>query len=76
MPVIVCLSNVPILAIQKLKLLKNYFTLSMSQEKMNRQVILCIKKYMIEHIDVDIIICNFAFKNTHRNNFVCIFMLN
>jgi len=45
----------------KLNLPKNYLRLSMSQERL---------RDMIQHIDVDSIIGNFASKNACRNGFV------
>jgi hypothetical protein len=42
----------------------------MSQEMLNDLAILCIEKDMIEHIDIETIISDFASKNTLRNCFV------
>jgi len=42
----------------------------MSQERLNGLAILCIVKDVIEHIDVDPIISDFAYINAHRNYFV------
>lgn len=50
------------------KLLKNDLRSSMSQERLNDLVILCIEINMIEHtIDVDTIISDFTSKNTVLN---------
>ena len=38
----------------------------MSQERLNGLAILCIKKNMLENIDVDTIINNFASQNVGR----------
>jgi len=46
----------------KLKLIKNYL-------RLNGLAILCIEKDVIEYIDVDTIISNFAYRNAHRNYF-------
>jgi len=37
---------------------------------LNSLVILCIEKDMIKHINVNTIICNFAYKKARRNYFV------
>jgi hypothetical protein len=42
----------------------------MSQERLNDQVILCIEKDMIECIDVDTIISNFASRDILSKCFV------
>ena len=47
----------------QLKLLKYYLMASMSQERLNGLAILCIKRNMLENIDVDTIINDFAFRN-------------
>jgi len=54
----------------KLKLLKNYMRSKMSQERSNGLAILCIKKDVIEHINVDTIISDFASRNARKNCFV------
>lgn len=54
----------------KLKLLKTYLRLSMSQERLNSLAILCIEKDMIEIIDVDTIINDFASRNARRGCFL------
>jgi hypothetical protein len=54
----------------KLKLLKTYLRSSMSQERLNGLAILCIEKNMLEHIDVDAIIGDFASRNARRQLFV------
>ena len=55
----------------KLKLLKSYLRSSMSQERLNDLAILCIEKNMLENIDVDTIINDFASRNARRK---CFFM--
>ena len=47
----------------KLKLLKSYLRSSMSQERLNGLAILCNGKNMLENIDVDSIINDFASRN-------------
>ena len=42
----------------------------MSQERLNDLEILCIEKKMLENIDVDTIINDFAFKNARRQCFL------
>jgi hypothetical protein len=44
----------------------------MSQERLNSLVVLCIKKNMIEHINIEnnYIISDFASKNARKNCFV------
>ncbi|XP_021761381.1 uncharacterized protein LOC110726226 [Chenopodium quinoa] len=54
----------------KLKLLKNYLRSSMSQERLNGLATLCIEKNMLEHIDVETIISDFASRNARRNIFM------
>ena len=54
----------------KLKLLKSYLGSSMSQERLNDLAILCIEKNMLENIDVDTIINDFAFRNAKRQCFL------
>ncbi|XP_052622342.1 uncharacterized protein LOC128127707 [Lactuca sativa] len=51
----------------KLKLLKNYLRLSMSQERLNGLTMLCIEKYMLDKIDLDNIINDFASRKARRN---------
>ncbi|KAL0342504.1 UNVERIFIED_CONTAM: hypothetical protein Scaly_1913000 [Sesamum calycinum] len=47
----------------KLKLLKTYLKSSMSQERLNGLVILCIEKHMLGKIEVDSMIDDFASMN-------------
>ncbi|CAH9137917.1 unnamed protein product, partial [Cuscuta epithymum] len=47
----------------KLKLLKTYLRSSMSQERLNGLAILCIEKEMLDDIDLDSVIDDFASKN-------------
>ena len=54
----------------KLKLLKSYLRSSMLQERLNGLAILCIKKIMLQNIDVDTIIKNFASRNARRQCFL------
>ena len=54
----------------KLKLLKSYLRSSMSQERLNDLTILCIEKNMLENIDVDTIINDFASRNARRQCFL------
>jgi hypothetical protein len=54
----------------KLKLLKNYLRSSISQERLNDIVISCIEKDIIQHIDIETIISDFAYKNARMNYFV------
>ena len=53
-----------------LKLLKSYLRSSMSQEILNDLAILCIEKNMLENIDVDTIINDFASRNVRRQCFL------
>ena len=53
----------------KLKLLKSYLRSSMSQERLNDLAILCMKN-MLENIDVDTIINDFASTNARRQCFL------
>ncbi|XP_021747850.1 uncharacterized protein LOC110713704 [Chenopodium quinoa] len=54
----------------KLKLLKTYLRSSMSQERLNGLATLCIERTMLEHIDVETIINDFASRNARRKCFV------
>ncbi|KAI4983995.1 hypothetical protein ZWY2020_040785 [Hordeum vulgare] len=51
----------------KLKLLKNYLRSTMSQERLNGLATFCIEKKMLDEIDIDTIISDFASKNVRRN---------
>ncbi|KAI5016838.1 hypothetical protein ZWY2020_037216 [Hordeum vulgare] len=51
----------------KLKLLKNYLRSTMSQERLNGLATLCVEKKMLDEIDIDTIISDFASKNVRRN---------
>uniref|UniRef100_A0A7N1A7G4 HAT C-terminal dimerisation domain-containing protein n=1 Tax=Kalanchoe fedtschenkoi TaxID=63787 RepID=A0A7N1A7G4_KALFE len=53
----------------KLKLLKTYLRSSMSQERLNDLAILSIEKDMLENIDYDTLVNDFASKNARRSNF-------
>ena len=67
MPVTIASAEI---SFSKLKLLKSYLRSSMSQELLNGLVILCIEKKMLENIDVDTIINDFASINTRRQCFL------
>lgn len=54
----------------KLKLLKNYLRSSMSQERLNGLAILCIEKDMLENIDLDTVIDDFASRKARRSVFL------
>lgn len=54
----------------KLKILKNYLRSTMSQERLNGLAILCIEKDMLEKIDLDTIINDFASKKARRSIFL------
>lgn len=54
----------------KLKLLKNYLRSSMSQERLNGLAALCIEKDMLDEIDVNTIIDDFASRNVRRSCFL------
>ena len=58
------------ISFSKLKLLKSYLKSSMSQERLNDLAILCIEKNMLENIDVDTIINDFASRNAQRKCFL------
>jgi len=51
----------------KLKLLKNYLRSTMSQERLNGLATLCIEKRLLDEIDIDTIINDFASRNVRRN---------
>jgi hypothetical protein len=50
----------------KLKLLKNYLRLVMSQERLNDLATLCIKKKLVDEIDINSIVTDFASRNFWR----------
>jgi hypothetical protein len=52
--------------ISKLKLLKNYLRSVMTQERLNGLATLCIKKKLLDKIDIDVIINDFASVNVRR----------
>jgi hypothetical protein len=54
----------------KLKLLKNYLRSSMSQERLNGLATLCIEMDMLDQIDVDSILGDFASRNARRSCFL------
>ena len=47
----------------KLKSIKTYLRSSMSQERLIELAMLCIEKDMLENINVDVIINDFAYRN-------------
>ena len=51
----------------KLKLLKNYLRSTMSQERLNGLATLCIEKKLLDEINVNKIIDEFASRNIRRN---------
>jgi hypothetical protein len=53
----------------KLKLLKNYVRSVMSQERLNGLATLCIEKQLLDDIDTDSIITDFASRSVRRNIF-------
>jgi hypothetical protein len=53
----------------KLKLLKNYLRSVMSQERLNGLATLCIEKQLLDDIDTDSIITDFASRSVRRNIF-------
>ena len=53
----------------KLKLLKNYLRSTMSQERLNGLAICCIEKDVLDNIDLDTVINDFASKNARRSRF-------
>jgi hypothetical protein len=50
----------------KLKLLKNYLRSAMSQERLNGLETLCIEKKLVDEIDTDSIVTDFASRNWRR----------
>ena len=57
------------ISFSKLKLLKNYLRFTMSQERLNDLATLCIEKKLLDEIDINIIINDFASQNVRRNWF-------
>jgi hypothetical protein len=51
----------------KLKLLKNYLRSTMTQERLNYLATLCIKKKLLDEIDINSIIDDFVLRNVRRN---------
>ena len=66
MPVTIASAEI---SFSKLKLLKSYLRSSMLQEILNDLAILCIEKNMLENINVDTIINDFASRNAQRQCF-------
>jgi hypothetical protein len=54
----------------KFKLIKTCLKSSMLQERLNGLTTLSIENDMLENIDVDVIINNFASQNAQRNRFL------
>jgi hypothetical protein len=50
----------------KLKLLKNYLRSTMSQERLNGLATLCIEKKLLDKVDSNTIINDFASRNVRR----------
>ena len=53
----------------KLKLLKYYLRITMTQDRLNGLAILSIEKAMLESLDYENIIDDFAPRNVKRNHF-------
>jgi hypothetical protein len=53
----------------KLKLLKNYLRSTMSQERLNGLAMCCIERNMLDSIDLDTVIDDFASKNARKSRF-------
>jgi hypothetical protein len=51
----------------KLKLLKNYLRSTLSQERLNSLATLCIEKRLLDEIDINTIIDDFASRNVRRD---------
>uniref|UniRef100_A0ACD5ZYU4 Uncharacterized protein n=1 Tax=Avena sativa TaxID=4498 RepID=A0ACD5ZYU4_AVESA len=51
----------------KLKLLKNHLRSTMSQERLNGLATICIEKKLLDEIDIDTIINDFASRSVRRN---------
>jgi len=51
----------------KLKLLKNYLRSTMPQERLNGLATLCIEKKLLDEIDINSIINDFASRNVRRS---------
>lgn len=53
----------------KLKLLKNYLRSKMSQERLNSLAMLCVEKDILDNIDLDVVINDFASRKAQRSKF-------
>uniref|UniRef100_A0ACD6A842 Uncharacterized protein n=1 Tax=Avena sativa TaxID=4498 RepID=A0ACD6A842_AVESA len=53
----------------KLKLLKKYLRSAMSQERLNGLSTICIEKDLLDQVNIDNIISDFASKNSRRKCF-------
>ena len=54
----------------KLKLLKNYLRSTMLQDRLNGLAMCCIEKDILENIDLDIVLNDFASRNARRSFFM------
>ena len=54
----------------KLKLLKNYLRSTMSQDRLNGLATCCIEKDVLDNIDLEIVLNDFASRNVRRRFFV------
>src|SRR6266498_5030356 len=54
----------------KLKLLKNYLRSTMLQDRLNGLAICCIEKDILDNIDLDIVLNDFASRNAQRSFFM------
>ena len=54
----------------KLKLLKNYLRSTMSQDRLNGLATCCIEKDVLDNIDLEIVLNDFASRNARRRFFV------
>ena len=54
----------------KLKLLKNYLRSTMLQDRLNGLVMCCIEKDILDNIDLDIVLNDFASRNARRSFFM------
>jgi hypothetical protein len=51
----------------KLKLLKNYLRSTMPQESLNGLATLCIEKKLLDDVNIEVIIDDFASRNVRRH---------
>ncbi|XBI41833.1 hypothetical protein VPH35_126239 [Triticum aestivum] len=50
----------------EVELLKNYLRSTMTQERLNGLATLCMEEKLLDGIDIDLIICEFASRNVRR----------